>query len=374
MFHPSRWPLAFFALALLLTPLSGVLAASPAFGIDSDLNTGYQITADDLERFFQHEGARDLKGTGNAFVEAGRKYGINPIYIMAHAAWESGWGSSRIARDKKNLFGYGAYDNCPYRCAKTFQSYEDGVNFIMERVREDYLNKGGDYYKGATLKGMNTYYATDKNWKHGIAEIMNRFASFYGPGLKPGTPGQASPAKVDLALDELPPQAGDDPALRRFRLRVHNQGEGRARGVTIGMAADGQVLQPQGYALVAADGKTPLPEMESIYNPKGAPRALAAYLAVLEPGEEKQVIYLARAAKEVDADAPPVLAWLLNIDGVFRKTLPESVPDYKTRPPQPQGRIEASLKPRPGPAAKGNTAVPDPQAQGIIAKLRGLSN
>ncbi len=42
----------------------------------------------------------------SAIFEASGDYGLNPIYILAHAIWESGWGRSTIARIKNNLFGY----------------------------------------------------------------------------------------------------------------------------------------------------------------------------------------------------------------------------------------------------------------------------
>ena len=39
-----------------------------------------------------------------------KKYNINGIFLASMAIHESGWGTSQIAQDKKNLFGYGSYD------------------------------------------------------------------------------------------------------------------------------------------------------------------------------------------------------------------------------------------------------------------------
>lgn len=118
-----------------------------------------------------------LVGLGQGFVDAGKKHGINAFYIAAHSAWESSWGTSQLARDKNNLFGYGAYDSCPYECAWTFKTKEECVDTVMLLVKTDYLTEGGKYYHGATLRGMNVAYATDQNWQNGIASIMNSLAN-----------------------------------------------------------------------------------------------------------------------------------------------------------------------------------------------------
>lgn len=41
--------------------------------------------------------------------EAGGKYQINPIVILAQAAIESGWGESVLAKEHNNLFGITGY-------------------------------------------------------------------------------------------------------------------------------------------------------------------------------------------------------------------------------------------------------------------------
>ena len=58
---------------------------------------------------------------------AERKEGINARYFVAHAMLESGWGTSDIARLKRNLFGYGAYDRDPWRYATRFRTYRKGI-------------------------------------------------------------------------------------------------------------------------------------------------------------------------------------------------------------------------------------------------------
>ena len=113
-----------------------------------------------------------LEGLGKAFVEAEQNHGVNAVYLMAHAAWESAWGKSKISREKNNLFGYMAYDKSPYKSAKRFQSKAEGIDVVARFISQNYLHESGPYYHGPTLRGMNVRYATDENWNRGIAKVI----------------------------------------------------------------------------------------------------------------------------------------------------------------------------------------------------------
>ncbi len=148
------------------------------FTVDSDLTRLATVSGAQLDAAIKAiRSDSPLIGLGQGFVDIGKKHGINAFYIAAHAAWESSWGTSQLARDKNNLFGYGAYDSCPYECAWTFKTKEECVDTVMLLVKTDYLTEGGQYYHGATLRGMNVAYATDQNWQNGIASIMNSLAN-----------------------------------------------------------------------------------------------------------------------------------------------------------------------------------------------------
>ncbi|QHW35654.1 glucosaminidase domain-containing protein (plasmid) [Paenibacillus rhizovicinus] len=162
-----------------------------------DLNTPSGISAEAINKAFS---GTPLAGLGQAFVAVetsippvrNPKTGqtvqiagvINGLYLAAHAAWETGWGDSRIFRDKNNMFGYGAYDSSPYESAWTFDSKQHCINFAAQQIKRDYLLPDGKYFGGATLVGMNKKYATDKNWANGIAGIMRKIAML-DPNYKP---------------------------------------------------------------------------------------------------------------------------------------------------------------------------------------------
>lgn len=112
-----------------------------------------------------------------------KQYNINGVFIAAIGIHESAWGTSKIARDKKNLFGYGAYDSSPYKSAYSFENYSESIDLIARVLTKYYLNPAGtsiynsekatgSYYNGSTLSGVNTRYATDKNWANGVFNHM----------------------------------------------------------------------------------------------------------------------------------------------------------------------------------------------------------
>lgn len=112
-----------------------------------------------------------------------KQYNINGIFVAAVGIHESAWGTSKIAREKNNLFGYGAYDSNPYNSAYRFSNYSESIDLIARVFVKYYINpKGtsiyggekaiGTYYNGPTLSGINTKYATDKNWANGVYQHM----------------------------------------------------------------------------------------------------------------------------------------------------------------------------------------------------------
>ena len=112
-----------------------------------------------------------------------KQYQVNGIFVAAVAIHESAWGTSKIALEKKNLFGYGAYDSSPYNSAYKFSNYSESIDLLARVFIKYYLNpKGtsiyggevaiGTYYNGPTLTGVNIKYATDKNWANCVYQYM----------------------------------------------------------------------------------------------------------------------------------------------------------------------------------------------------------
>ena len=125
------------------------------------------------------------------FYYAEQQYNINGLFVAAIGIHESAWGTSRIARDKNNLFGYGAYDSNPYNGAYTFEDYAESIDLVSRVLVKYYLNpKGtkiydggtanGKYYSGNTLSAVNKKYASDKHWAEGVYSHMQYLYSKIG--------------------------------------------------------------------------------------------------------------------------------------------------------------------------------------------------
>lgn len=117
------------------------------------------------------------------FYYAEKQYNVNGIFLAAVAIHESNWGTSKMAQNKKNLFGYGAYDSNPSDNAYVFNTYAEGIDLLARVFSKYYLNpKGtliynnekasGSHYNGATVSGVNKHYATDKNWSSAVYKWM----------------------------------------------------------------------------------------------------------------------------------------------------------------------------------------------------------
>ncbi|HEX7065254.1 MAG TPA: S-layer homology domain-containing protein [Bacillales bacterium] len=145
------------------------------------LNTKTSYTAAQLNEYIEGTALADL---GKAFKDAEQKYGVNALYLLAHAIHESAWGESDIAQDKHNLFGLGAADSDPYDGAKRFASFKECIDYAAWYVASHYQDPDGAYYYGAMLgnkeSGMNMKYASDPFWGQKIAGYMYRIDKSLG--------------------------------------------------------------------------------------------------------------------------------------------------------------------------------------------------
>jgi beta-N-acetylglucosaminidase len=140
----------------------------PLFTEDTDLTLASGENAQTINSFLA---GTALAGLGDSYMQAEKAYGVSARYLVAHSIEESGWGTSAIAHDKHNLFGYGADDSNPYGDAVSFPSFDACIQFVAQKVRDNYLTPTGRYYHGPTLRGMNVDYASDPFWAAQIAAI-----------------------------------------------------------------------------------------------------------------------------------------------------------------------------------------------------------
>jgi beta-N-acetylglucosaminidase len=144
--------------------------AGATFTVDTDLTQPSGETAAALDQFLA---GTDLAGLGQSFINAEHQYHVNARYFVAHAILESDWGSSAIAQDKHNLFGFNANDSNPYGDATSFPSFTTCIMDVADFISVNYLSPSGPFYHGPTLRGMNVDYASDPDWAYKIAAIAN---------------------------------------------------------------------------------------------------------------------------------------------------------------------------------------------------------
>lgn len=117
----------------------------------------------------------ELYGLGKAYIEAEQEYGMNALFLIGLTALESSWGNSRLAKEKKNISSFAAYDNDPFNAARTFDSKEECILVTAKWLSREYLNPEGKHYNGLSVEDINKKYAKDKKWHKKIISIVNSF-------------------------------------------------------------------------------------------------------------------------------------------------------------------------------------------------------
>lgn len=152
---------------------------------DMSLNKPSGLTLEQFQKILKDDKDANNIFSDNAeyFYYIEKQYNINGVFVAAVGIHESAWGTSKIALQKHNLFGYGAYDSNPYNGAYDFNDYSECIDLIARVFVKYYLNpKGtsiyggevasGKYYTSPTLSGVNNKYATDKNWANAVYKTM----------------------------------------------------------------------------------------------------------------------------------------------------------------------------------------------------------
>lgn len=167
-----------------------------------DLSKTSNVTAKELNKFLKGKGI--LEGKGQSFIDAGKKYGVNEIYLLSHALHETGNGTSALAtgvqvNGKKiyNMYGIGAVDSSPVASGSQ-RAYQEGWFTPEEAIIGGAAFIGNNYVKVGqnTLykmrwnpESMDTHnyashqYATDIGWAYKQVNTMYNLYQSIGIGL-----------------------------------------------------------------------------------------------------------------------------------------------------------------------------------------------
>ena len=152
---------------------------------DMPLNKPSGFTLSDFQKILtdSKDVNKIFENNAEYFYYIENQYSINGIFVASIGIHESAWGTSKIAKNKYNLFGYGAYDSNPYNGAYKFSNYSECIDLIARVLVKHYLNPygtsiydgeiaTGKYYNGNTLSGVNKKYASDSNWANSVYKYM----------------------------------------------------------------------------------------------------------------------------------------------------------------------------------------------------------
>jgi len=113
-----------------------------------------------FERAFKGTG---MAGLGEALCLAEAETGVNALVLAAIAAHESGWGTSKLARERNNLAGLGAYRA---GMGMTFESRADCIDYLARLLAG----------RPGTLEQVGGWYAEDPGWARKVAGCMKIIA------------------------------------------------------------------------------------------------------------------------------------------------------------------------------------------------------
>ncbi len=164
------------------------------------------ITAEQIDSQITDPSSK-LYGQGKYFKEAEELYGMNALSAFSTAKNESASGTSQIAKDKNNVFGYGASDSCPYDCAKSYNSVRDSIMEYAQKGNSNYMTAQAIYYFGTHAgtkgSGRNVKYASDPLW--GEKQASNAFTTDKNAGMRDylaNTIGVTAFGKYNVAVYE----------------------------------------------------------------------------------------------------------------------------------------------------------------------------
>lgn len=142
-----------------------------------------------------------LSGYESAYYKYGQQYGVDPALAMAITMHETGNGSSYAVRKQNNPGGIMDWNN-NWKTVKTFNSLEEGIQYQIKNLRDEYISKGltsisqiGAKYAPSNAK--NDPNGLNKDWIPGVSSFYNKITG--GKSYS----GSTSVQNVESEIDSL---------------------------------------------------------------------------------------------------------------------------------------------------------------------------
>lgn len=182
-----------------------------------------------------------LGGKANLFVEAGQRWGVDPLLLMAIAQFETGNGTSDMARNMNNIGGTtvpgGAYAKYPNVAAS--------IDAMARNLKENYLNQGlvtieQIASKYAEVGAANDPNRTNAEWPGAVSRNYQKLRDQVGEPLRTGAGYQQGPVgqvhpQLLAMVNQLERNFGPLPIKSGYRSPREN--------ITAGGASDSEHLR-----------------------------------------------------------------------------------------------------------------------------------
>jgi uncharacterized FlgJ-related protein len=115
-----------------------------------------------------------LKGMGEVFVRAGKRFNIDPALLTAIAQHETGNGKSRAASEKNNIAGMMGANGL-----KSYASIEDSIMDMARNLSKNYLGTGLSSIskigaKYAPIGAENDPTSLNNHWVKGVTKFFDQ--------------------------------------------------------------------------------------------------------------------------------------------------------------------------------------------------------
>lgn len=117
-----------------------------------------------------------LSGSASHFINAGKKYDIDPSLLSAIAIHETGNGSSRAVKEKNNVAGMMGKNGL-----RSYASIEDSIFDMARNLRKNYLNQGKSTIaeigaKYAPIGVANDPTGLNNHWTTGVSRHFDNLS------------------------------------------------------------------------------------------------------------------------------------------------------------------------------------------------------
>lgn len=188
--------------------------------------------------FTTNNAANSAKG----ILQAQKETGVSAIVPLSIGALESGWGTSRIAREKGNLWGWQAYNSDPYGSAATFGDSQYGA---FKKYTDGLLQTYYNGYQAHTLNQIGTgdnpagkgYAYNDngtinKSWPASVESTASRMIKSINGTVMPSKTGTYSSSSNSTTTGSNAPDESEDKSANILSTLGNFVSEFASRAVT----------------------------------------------------------------------------------------------------------------------------------------------